>query len=91
MAAELTFTKNTQGHYEATFETSGDPMAIEIDRKEPGHLLIYASIDGMDGDLIFSTDQYDERTFVRSIEMPEGVTLRVVSFTEVIEAKITGV
>lgn len=91
MAEELNFEKNSDGYWEATFITSGNPMAIEIDRKEKGHLLIYAGVDDLEGDLIFSAGREGEKHFVRSIDVPEDVKLRVVSFTEVTGAKITGV
>lgn len=91
MAAELNFEQNAAGHWEATFVTSGNPMAIEIDRKEKGHLLIYAGVDDLHGDLIFSAGREGEKHFVRSIDMPEEVTLRVVSHTEVVAAKVTGI
>lgn len=91
MAAELQFEKNSEGNYEATFITSGEPMAIEIDRVKKGHVLIYAGVDDLHGDLIFSSGREGEKHFVRSLDMPEDVKLRVVSFTEVTGAKITGV
>lgn len=91
MAAELNFEKNSDGYWEASFVTSGNPMAIEIDRKEKGHLLIYAGVDDLHGDLIFSAGREGEKHFVRSIDMPEEVTLRVVSHTEVVAAKVTGI
>lgn len=91
MAAELNFEKNSDGYWEASFVTSGNPMAIEIDRKEKGHLLIYAGVDDLKGDLIFSAGRDCEQHFVRSIDTPEEVTLKVISFTEVIGAKVTGI
>lgn len=89
--AELQFEKNAAGQWESTFTTSGSPMAIEVDRKEKGHLLIFAGVDDLEGDLIFSAGRESEKHFVRSIDIPEDVKIRVVSFTEVTGAKITGV
>lgn len=91
MAAELNFEKNSDGHWESTFTTSGDPMAIEIDREEKGHLLIYAGVDDLHGDLIFSAGREGEKHFVRSLDIPEDVKLKIVSYTEVTGAKITGI
>jgi len=91
MATALEFTKNGNGHWEAEIESAGEAIGLEVDRKEKGYLLIYASIGDLDGSLIYNSGREGEANIVRSIDVPEGMTLKIVSYPEVTAGKVTGI
>lgn len=91
MAKELNFTKNDQGHWEASFAASGERMAIEVNRKSSGPLLVSGSIDDLKEILLRDFGPKANEDLMFEIDVPEDVTVTIVSFTEVEEAKVTGI
>lgn len=91
MAATLEFEPNSNGHYEAEFETTGERMAVEVNRKDKGFLLAFARIDSLNNILIYNSTKYGDEDIIFDVDMPEGVTIRVVSHTEVTGAMVTGI
>lgn len=91
MATSLNFTQNAQDHWEATFSASGDRMGVEVNRTASGPLVVYGSIDGLNKNLIqdFGPDAFQDLLF--EIDLPSDIEITIVSFSEVIAAKVTGV
>lgn len=91
MATDLTFTQNDQGHYEASCTSSGDRIAVKINRAASGTLLVYGTIEDLDPSILYDFGPGSDQDLMFEIDAPSDVKLTLVSYTEVTAAKITGV
>ncbi len=91
MSATLEFEQNSNGHYEAEFETTGERMAVEVNRKEKGTLLAFARIDELNNVLVHNSGKNETEDILFEVDMPEGVTIKILSHTEVTSAMVTGI
>lgn len=91
MATTLTFKQNEQGCYEASYTSTGDRVAVEVNRTTSGTLIVYGNITGMNKTMLhnFGPGTFKDQFF--EIDVPADVEITIVSFTEVTDAKIVGV
>lgn len=83
MGRELSFEKNSQGKWEASIESQGEPMAIEINREKGGSLLIYGNLEGMEKVVLEHYGPNAEKHHLVEVDVPAGVTITIESYTEV--------
>lgn len=86
MATNLTFTQD--GSKWTCTLTPSAPCVIQVERGTDGNrksFTVYAYIDGMNPVGIYSTDDYGDIIF--ELDVPEGVTVKLVSWRPVISAK----
>lgn len=91
MAKELNFTENSRGYWEASFSSSGERIAIEVNRKNAGPLIVLGSIDGLKKIMLKDFGPKPNEDLIFEIDVPEEVTVTIISFTEVEDAKATGI
>lgn len=91
MAEELNFTHNGQGRWETSFTSSGDRIAVELNRVESGTLIIFGNLEGLEKTTLHNFGPGSDQDLMFEIDAPEDVKLTLVSYTEVTAAKITGV
>lgn len=91
MAEELNFTQNSQGKWETTFTSSGDRMAVEVERTNSGSLIIYGRIEDMEKRFIHDFGPGANRAMIFEIDVPADIDITILSYTEVTSAKIVGV
>ncbi len=91
MATTLSFVQNEHGHYEASCTSSGDRMAVEVNRTSPGTLIIFGCIDGLEKTILQNFGPGADQNIIFEIDVPDEVVISIVSYTEVTSAKITGV
>lgn len=84
MATDLTFTQ-TGSRYECVI-TPSDPTTIQVSRGGGSDFTVYAYIDDMNPVSIFTTNIYDNLIF--QLDVPEGVSVRMVSWSPVTAAKM---
>lgn len=91
MATDLTFTQNSQGHFEASCTSSGDRIAVKINRSASGTLLVYGTIEDLEPSILYNFGPGSDQDMMFEIDVPADVNITIVSYSEVIAAKITGV
>lgn len=91
MTSALSFSRNEHGEYEATFTSTGDRIAVEINRTSSGTLIVYGNITGMKKIILrnFSPGAFSDVFF--EIDVPSDVEITIVSFSEVTGAKLVGI
>ena len=87
MATQLTFNKNSKEHWETSFSSNGDPMAVEIIRVKGGTILVYGNLDGMDKVLLENLGPGADRNQLLEIDVPANVIITIESYSEVNAAK----
>lgn len=90
MAAELNFTQNSEGRWEASYTASGDRIGAHIVRQKPGPFIAYGSIEGMEETVLYDFGPSAQNIMLFEIDVPADVTVTFVSYTEVTAAKLTG-
>lgn len=90
MATQLSFTKNEKNQWEGSFVSSGNPCAIEVNRENPGTLIIYGNIEGMEKVILHNFGPGADCNILAEIDVPSDVVITVVSFVEVTDAQIVG-
>lgn len=90
MATTLSFTKNSSNRWEASCTASGDRMAVEIARTNPGPLIVYGNIIGLGKKILHDFSPSAEATVIFEIDVPADIDITIESFTEVTSAKIVG-
>lgn len=88
MAKQISFSKNDKGFWETTIVSEGNCMALQIMREKPGTLLVYGNIDGMNKIMIEDYGPGADCNQLIEVDIPKDVTITVVSYTEVTDAKI---
>lgn len=83
MAKELKFEKNETGKWEASIESEGVPMAIEINREKAGSLLIYGNLEGLEKVVLENYGPSAEKHHLVEVDVPAGVKITIESYTEV--------
>lgn len=91
MATALSFTKTSGGHWEASFTSSGDRIAVEVNRVASGPLIVCAAIDSMNKKTVQDFGPGADADMIFEVDVPEGITITVISFTEVKTGKATDV
>lgn len=83
MAKQLVFEKDENGHWVASFTSTGETMALEINRTEGGTLQIFGNLEGMEKVLLknFGPGAFKNQLF--EVDVPGNVTITVESYTEV--------
>lgn len=90
MATNLAFTKNADNRWQAEFLSSGEPIALEVNRAEDGYLMVYGSIDGLARIPMHNSGPSGNRNLLVELDVPADVTITVESYTEVTAAKVVG-
>lgn len=88
MSTELSFTQDSQGRWTASFASSGERVAIEVNRTADGPLTVSASIGRLRPKPIMEFNRDADLLF--EIDLPAGVTVALTSFTEVTAGQVTG-
>lgn len=83
MAKDLTF-ENKGSYYECVLNPS-EPVTVEVQRTDKKDFTVYAHIGELPDVPIFSVNTMDNIIF--ELDVPEGVTIRMVSWSPVISAK----
>lgn len=91
MVTELIFSHNARGRWEASFTASGERMGIEVNRATSGPLIVTAGIDGLKTKQIRDFGPNADSDIIFEIDMPADIEISIISFTEVVAAKVTGV
>lgn len=91
MATSLNFTQNAQDHWEASFSASGDRIGVEVNRTTSGPLVVYGCIDGLNKTQIQEFGPDTSKDMLFEIDVPADIEITIVSFSEVVAAKVTGV
>lgn len=91
MATALTFTKNSQNQWEASFIASGDRIGVEVNRSSSGPLIVSVSIDGLNKKSIRSFSPDSDADLIFEVDVPAEIEISIISFTEVTAAKATGI
>ena len=91
MVTELKFSQNAYGKWETVFTASGDRMGIEVNRDSSGPLLVLAGINGLKAKQIQDFGPNADSIIIFEIDVPAEIEITIISFTEVIAAKVTGV
>lgn len=84
MATNLNFTQD--GSKYICEITPSEVATIQVELAEKKEFTVYGYIEGMKPVSLFSTNIYDNLIF--QVDVPEGVTVRMVSWTPVITAKM---
>lgn len=80
----LTFKKNASNRYVASFVSTGEPTAVQVQRKEAGDLIVYANVGTMPKVVLQGLSRfYAGRDWLRTINVPANVTVTIESETEV--------
>ena len=91
MVNDLNFTQNAKGYYEASVTSSGDPIAVKINRADFGTFIVYGTIDNLEPSILSNFGPGADQDLIFEIDAPADVNIILVSYTEVVAAKITGV
>lgn len=87
---ELNFKKDANDRFwETSFVSTGERMAIELNRKKEGWCAIYGNIEGMSREMLHSFSTTAHRNLLFEVDVPSGVTVTIVSLSEVTMAKST--
>lgn len=86
MATNLTFTKN--GTKEECALTVTTPCVVQVERDSNNDFTVYANIEGMAPQGIFSS--YD-KDLIFTVDVPTGVSIKMTSFSHVVSAKYVAV
>lgn len=88
MANEIDFVKNEKNYWEASIASSGESIVVEITREKGGTFLVFGNLEGLDKVLLENFGPGADRNLMMQIDdIPEGVTITFISFTEVKSAK----
>lgn len=90
MATALTFSKNSQDQWEASFTATGDRIAVEVNRTSSGPLVVSASIDGLNKKTIHNFSPDSDADIIFEVDVPAEIEISILSFTEVTAAKVSG-
>lgn len=90
MATALSFTKTSGGHWEASFTSSGDRIAVEVNRASAGTLLVLGCIEGLEKTTLQNFGPGADQDLIFEIDVPADVKIFLVSYSEVSAAKIVG-
>lgn len=90
MATTLNFTQSIPNKWEASCTSSGNRMAVQINRSSKGPLLVYGNIDGLEKQILQDLGSDMEKDVIFEIDVPDGIEITIVSFVEVTGAKIVG-
>lgn len=82
MATSLTFTKN--GGKEECVLTVTSPCVVQIERDSNNDFTVYANVDGMSPQGIYSSYNKD---LIFTIDVPAGVAIKMSSWSHVVSAK----
>lgn len=88
MSTELSFTQDSQGRWTASFASSGERVAIEVNRTAEGPFTVSASIGGLRPKPVMDLSRDADLLF--EIDLPAGVTVSLTSLTEVTAGQVTG-
>ncbi len=81
----LSFTKDPNGAWRASFVSGGNPVTMQLERVENGYINFFANIGGLDPLPIGSfSKQMAGKKFLRVINVPNGVTVTIESESEVV-------
>lgn len=86
---DLSFSK-VNNHYEASFETSGENVVVQLTKKGNGAVVVYANLQNLPPITVMNTGSDSSKYHIFEIDMPAGVEITVKSMDEVISAKISG-
>lgn len=89
MATELKFTIG-DGVWTAEVVSAGTPMAVEVNRTESGPFIVKGSIDDLSQVTLRDFGPGADRNLLFEIDVPEGVTIHFISYSEVVGAKTEG-
>lgn len=90
MANTLTFTNDNQGHWESSCTSSGERMAVQINRAASGPLIVYGSIDGLDRIILKDFGPRANKDIIFEIDVPADMIITLVSYPKVTAAKTVG-
>lgn len=83
----LSFVKNGEDRYEATFVSEGD-CVIELERKEQRIVVVYAALDGMKYVPIANFHNPDVTDVIFRLRVPEEVLVKIKSGSVVSSGKM---
>lgn len=89
MATNLEFTK-TDGVWTAEVVSPGSAIAVEVNRTECGPLLVKGSVEGLKEIPLHYFGPKTDRDLLFEVDVPEGVRIHLISYTEVTGAKYQG-
>lgn len=89
MATNLTFTKNSQNLWETSYSTTGERVALEIIRTSSGPLIVKGNVGGLNDVTIKDFGPGAPADLLVDVDLPAGVSVSIVSFTEVTSAKVS--
>lgn len=84
--ATLSFSKTANG-YTASITSTGSPIPIQFKRKSEGTLVFKANVGSMEPINYRGQNAILGKDFITSINMPAGVTVTIVSSSEVIKCE----
>lgn len=90
MATNLTFTKNSRNLWVASYSTTGERVALEIIRVSSGPLIVKGNVGGLNDVTIKDFGPGAPADMLVDVDLPDGVSVSIVSFTEVTSAKVSG-
>lgn len=91
MATALTFTKNPHDKWEASLISTGDRLAVEVNRKATGSLIVYGHIGSLEPIILQDFGPSAAQDIMFEIDVPEGVEITIVSYPEIADATMTDV
>lgn len=90
MATKLNFTKDDKA-WTAEVVSAGTPIAVEVNRKTAGALLVQGSVEGLRKIPLHYFDRNSDRDLLFEVDVPEGVRIHLTSYAEVEAAKAEGI
>lgn len=81
-------TTNPQSQWEASFVSDGITKVIEVEREASSYFTIYANLDGMTPISIANEPKAGRKDLIFQVDVPDGVTVTLVSYSPVISAKM---
>lgn len=85
---DLTFSMNESGRYSAQFTTSGTRTVLQMDREKGGTIIVQTRVPGMTDFAHCAIFYYGNQNYSFEVNLPEGIEVRVQSYTKITEAKI---
>lgn len=86
---DLVFARQDNGSYKAAFTSQGESV-VQVQRKRVGELRVTAALEGMSPSTVFpfADSASGRENIVFRLDIPSGMSVEIVSGTEVVSAKM---